>query len=308
MDVSIIYVNYKTNEILENSIKSVIKKTQGCTYEIIVVDNSNEEEILKNLKESLHRIDSNIKVIDAKSNLGFGRANNLGVKYAVGKYILFLNNDTLLINDAISILKKYLDTHLDVGIVGPNIYDVNLKPAHSFYRYEKNIENYQRNNGFCKSLYSKFLNKRSDHNYKKEPTEIFGYICGACMMIKKELFEKVNGFDSDIFMYAEETLLNYRVIHETNKRIFNVPKAKIIHLEGSSFNSSSTNRIKMMVDGNWIYLKKAFGTDYAIEFAKKEICYDQFKGLIRYIVAKEKDNYFNMMAKAWKNKLKEITR
>ena len=76
------------------------------------------------------------------------------------------------------------------------------------------------------------------------------------MMIRKQVFEREGGFDKDIFMYAEETLLSYKVIHETNMKIYNVPYAKIIHLEGASYNEKSLNRIKMMVDGNWVYLKK----------------------------------------------------
>ena len=303
MDVSIIYVNYKTNKILIDSILSVKQKTLNCTYEIIVVDNSDDEMIHRDLKDKIYNIDNSIIIVDAKENLGFGRANNLGVKYAKGRNILFLNTDTLLVNDTISILNNYLDNNVDVGIVGPNILDKDMRPAHSFYKNEKNIDNYRINNSLCKSIKNKLFNKRSDYNYNDRPLEISGYICGACMMMRKDLFEQMRGFDRDIFMYAEETLLNYRVIHEANKKVFNIPSARIIHLEGTSFDENSVNRIKMMVDGNWIYFTKAFGVEEALKYVKKEIFDYKVKGIIKFIVSGNKNNYFLLMSKAWKKKL-----
>lgn len=307
MDVSIIYVNYKTNKVLINSILSVKKNTNKCNYEIIIVDNSNDVEIHNELESVISKLDNiSIKLIDAKQNLGFGRANNVGTQYALGRYLLFLNTDTILYNDAISILKQFLDENPTVGIVGPNILDGEMKPAHSFYKYEKNLVNYRKINGFLCSLYKKIINKRNDYNYTTTPMVIHGYVCGACMMIRKSIFEKVGGFDKDIFMYAEETLLSYRVIHETGMKVFNVPSAKILHLEGTSFDDNSLHRIMMMVDGNWIYLKKALGVENAIKYAKKEIIYNKYKGTLYYILTRKKNNYFTCMSNTWMQKIKNL--
>ena len=83
-DVSIIYVNYKNTNLVIDSIESVKAKSFDFTYEIIIVDNSEDENIINELKQ---RLDDNVLIIDSKQNLGFGKANNLGSKYAKGKYL-----------------------------------------------------------------------------------------------------------------------------------------------------------------------------------------------------------------------------
>ena len=303
MDISIIYVNYKTNDILIDSIRSLKERSIGYSYEIIIVDNSNEVVIFEDLKKRVLECDDRAIIINANGNIGFGRANNLGAQYAKGEYLLFLNTDTLLVNDVPGILKDYLDNNQEVGIVGPNILNKEMKPSHSFYKNEKNLANYRINNSIFKSIQNKLFNKRSDYNYTGKPLKLNGYVCGACMMIRKDLFKRVDGFDNDIFMYAEETLLNYRVMHETDKKIFNIPEAKIIHLEGTSFGDYSKTRIEMMVDGNWIYLKKALGINEAVKYAKREIMNNKIKGIIQFVITRNKNNYFTLMSIVWKQKI-----
>ena len=99
MDVSIIYVNYNSSNLIINSINSVIELTNGVSYEIIIVDNNSHTEEKNKLKNYCNN--NNITLIESNKNLGFGKANNLGSKYAKGEYLFFLNPDTYLINNAI---------------------------------------------------------------------------------------------------------------------------------------------------------------------------------------------------------------
>ena len=105
VDVSIIIVSYNTAELLENCINSIVEKTQNISYEVIVVDNDSCDNSISLLYEKFDWV----KVIVSKKNLGFGRANNLGIEVASGRNILFLNSDTILINNAIKILSDFLD-------------------------------------------------------------------------------------------------------------------------------------------------------------------------------------------------------
>ena len=265
--VSIIFVNYKTPKMTSEAILSVKEKTKDTSYEIIVVDNSCDEKEYKELVNTIN--DNNILIIDAKENLGFGKANNLGAKYAKGKYLLFLNTDTLLINDAISILADFLDKNDSVGVVGPNIYDRNNRPYHSFIKFEKNIKTIKRKDNLFYYLKRLVLKKRNDFNYTNNSLKIDGYICGACLMIRSTLFIQLNGFDKDIFMYAEETLLCHQVINKSNYKIYNIPQAKIIHFEGGSFKEIKESNAKFIIDGNYIYFKKAYNEDTAKCYLKK---------------------------------------
>lgn len=227
LDVSIIIVNYKTPKLLFNCISSILRFTKDLSFEIIVVDNDSKdgsEELIKNNF-------SKVKYIQSCSNLGFGKANNLGVKNSKGRNILFLNSDTLLINNAIKILSDYLDSKMNVGVCGGNLYDENKNHIHSYSHIIPGI--FSELDALFSNYISKAIRKKTNQfNITKKPSSV-AYICGADMMIKSNLFKNLNGFDNDFFLYFEETELSYRVL-KVKLEIHNVPKAKIIHLEGGS--------------------------------------------------------------------------
>ena len=105
MDVSIIFVNYKTKDLTINAINSVIEKTEGVDYEIFVVDNASNDGSIEAIEQEF----SNINIIKNPINSGFGSANNLAIKQAKGKYIFCLNTDTLLVNNAIKIMFDFME-------------------------------------------------------------------------------------------------------------------------------------------------------------------------------------------------------
>ena len=130
MDVSIIYVNYRTSRLVIDSINSVKEKTQGILYEIIIVDNNSGDGSLAKIQE----IHPDVITIQSEKNVGFGQANNLGLKKADGKYIFFLNPDTLLRNNAIGELFRFLELNMNVGACGGNLYDEEGNATTSFSR------------------------------------------------------------------------------------------------------------------------------------------------------------------------------
>ena len=208
MDVSVIIVNYNTLKLTENTINSVIEKTQGIKYEIILVDNASTDGSIEYFEE---KCSDKIIFLKNKENLGFGRANNKGMEIAKGKYIFLLNSDTLLINNAVKILYEYMEKEIKTGICGGNLYDAELNPIHSFILKIPSIKTEINNqlNIFSK-LIRRISNKREDFNYSALPLEV-GYITGADMMIRKSVIEKAGKFDDDFFMYFEETELTYRI-------------------------------------------------------------------------------------------------
>lgn len=109
MDVSVIIVSYNTCDLLKKCICSILEKTKGVSFEIIVVDNHSSDESVKVITESFPEV----KIISLEENLGFGRANNWGSYKSIGKYLFFLNPDTILLNDAISILVEFLSKKND---------------------------------------------------------------------------------------------------------------------------------------------------------------------------------------------------
>ena len=130
MDVSVIVVNYNAGELAAACIDSVFAHTSGLDFEMILVDNASTDG-----SRSRFEADARIRYVYSPENLGFGRANNLGLTYASGRNILFLNSDTLLRDNAIKILSDYLDAHPGVGAVGGNLVDGQGLPGQSFMRY-----------------------------------------------------------------------------------------------------------------------------------------------------------------------------
>lgn len=242
-DISIIIVNYNTYELVLQCIASVIENTSGVLCEIIVVDNNSPDREI----EKLNNIYPDVKLILNDENAGFGIANNIGNRYATGKYIFLLNSDTIVIDNSIYYLYKFMSENPRVGACGGNLCDENLAPATSFTRQMPSIISdidYLFYNIFTKFLYGKNLN----YCYEESPILINGNISGADLMISKHVFDELDGFDENFFMYYEETDLLFRM-RAINYQTYIVPASKIIHLEGAS---ESLKSIKL----NWTYDSK----------------------------------------------------
>ena len=244
-DVSIIIVNYNTSVLIKNLLQTIEEKTEGISYEVIVVDNNPTEQFYLDLKDYLEKI----IYLPLKENVGFGRANNEGLKVAKGRNIFFLNPDTLLINNAIKILSDYLDSYEQVGVCGGNLYEASLQPMHSFVRVLPSFL-WDFNSLMLGIPFRILYGRNFQHNYTEKPIEV-GYITGADMMVKRSVLNEVGGFDPDFFMYYEESELSFR-IKQTGKKIISLPYAKIIHLEGQSFEIKE-NRIKQIAASQMIY-------------------------------------------------------
>lgn len=248
MDVSVIIVNYNTERLILDCLDSIYEKTEGLDFEIIVVDNDspNKPEILKS--------DNRIKYIQSAVNLGFGKANNLGAENAKGEYLFCLNPDTLLVNNAIKELYDFMETHPECGICGANLYHDDMTPTHSYEKLKPGILQELINS---RSITSKRFNEQ--FNTTCFP-KLCSYVTGATLFIKKNLFISVGGYDKDFFMYYEDTYLCYTV-SRLRLKIYNVPKAMVIHLEGKS--SELRKHIEDMYwEGRKLYYKKVFGKVY----------------------------------------------
>lgn len=248
MDVSIIIVNYNTEKLILDCLDSIYEKTEGLDFEIIVVDNDspNKPEILKS--------DNRIKYIQSEKNLGFGKANNLGAEYATGEYLFCLNPDTLLVNNAIKELYDFMETHHECGICGANLFHEDMTPTHSYEILKPGILQELINS---RTITSKRFNEQ--FNTSSFP-QLCSYVTGATLFIKKELFMRVGGYDQDFFMYYEDTYLCH-IISKLGLKIYNVPKAMVIHLEGRS--SVLRKHIEdMYFEGRKKYLIKTYGITY----------------------------------------------
>lgn len=242
IEVSVIIVNYNTEDVLADCIESVYEKTHGVEFEIIVVDNKSQEGSLGRLENRYPEIN----FLFLHRNLGFGQANNEGAKLARGKYLFLLNPDTLLINNAIKILYEHNEQNPNVGICGGNMYKKDMSYASSYYDVD-----------FLRLEYRIIFNRKRVVGFNtSNKTKEVNVIVGADLFISKHLFDEFNGFDADFFMYFEEVELCYR-IQKAGYKIISVPQAELIHLQGSSAENKNEELGKWSYKEHW-YSKLVF--------------------------------------------------
>jgi GT2 family glycosyltransferase len=255
MDVSIIIINYNTCELVIQCIKSIYEQTRDISFEVIVVDNNSNDISQKKIP----LVFPNIQFIANKDNIGFGRANNRGAELATGKYLFLLNSDTLLLNNAIGILVSHFELNPSAGICGGNLFDIDLKPIHSFRRTLPSIS-WEINAILYESIEKLKYGPNIEFNYTNENMEV-GYITGADLMIRRDVWDKISGFDPGFFMYYEDADLNFRV-KKTKYKICSIPEARIIHLSGKSFSVRETQELMSLESRRHYFLKNHSSSYY----------------------------------------------
>lgn len=254
MDISIIIINYNTEEITKNCIDSIFKYSKDISFEIILVDNASTD----GSKETF-TADIRIKYIYLSENVGFGKANNTGYKLSTGKYIFLLNSDTLLKNNALRLFYDKMETlPLQIGYTGCILKDNKNEYASSFgyfitikrclkyalYPYKKRLLllfNYT----LQQELHEQLIIK---DDYKE--VEV---IIGADLFIRNEIIKKHGLFDPVFFMYHEENDMQRKYYNEGFRGAI-IKGPQIIHLEGKS--SLKIHRIIYSTKSTFIYLKK----------------------------------------------------
>ena len=257
IDVSIIIVNYNTLSLTRECIDSIFSFTKRIAFEVILVDNNSND----GSKEFFQQ-DNRITYIYENENHGFGVANNIGAKVAVGKYLFFLNSDTILFEDSIYYLFSFLEDTKNAVICGGNLVSKDKLPTSSFERFFPSISHAI--NELLVKIPGKILyGKNTTFNYSKKPLKV-AYVSGADLMIKKSDFEILNGFDENFFMYFEETDLCKRASKVGS--IYSVPSASIIHLGGQSSKDSpklpSEKKLKIQHKSSLYFLQKHYKHNY----------------------------------------------
>lgn len=222
MDVSVIIVNYNTRQMTCDCLHSIRMHTKDVNYEIIVVDNASTDGSVAHIKKHF----DGIRIIASDRNLGFGKANNRGALEARGKYLFFLNSDTLLLNNAIHFFFNYMERNKEVGAVGGILLNEKGQVSFSYNRFPSPQTE-------MKYVLNKLFRRPTIPHPPFQPVSV-DFISGADLFIRKAVFERLNGFDPEFFMYYEETDLQKRMAKIGLTRVI-IPDTHIMHLDGGSF-------------------------------------------------------------------------
>jgi GT2 family glycosyltransferase len=238
VDLSVVFVNWNSEDYLQECIASIYENTRGVSLEIIVVDNASPAGTVDSVKQRF----PGILLIKSTQNLGFARANNLGFRHSSGARVLILNPDTKLVGPAITTLLLHSTSLPAAGIVGGRLVDPNLTVQTTSIQRFPTILNqiadieYLRLRWPHSSLWG--LGPLFSNNQGPVRVDV---IPGACMLLKREVFEQVGMFTEDYFMYAEDIDLNHKVARAGFVNYY-IPDATVIHYGGTSSSRQKANQ------------------------------------------------------------------
>ena len=267
-DLSIIIVNFNSTRVLRDCLRTIVESELSFPYEVFVIDNDSEEEILGLAEEYPF-----ITLISNDENRGFAYANNIGIKHAHGKYLLLLNPDTIVNSGSLGPMIAYLESHPNVGIVGCRILNPSGLVEHSTHSFPTLAKEFVHANQFLKSLMGydsllgillRKLSLKSIESYWEHDTEKeVDHVTGACMMVRRDAVEKAGLLDEAFFLYNEEVEWSYRIRQAGYRSIF-LPNSTITHLFGYSTKQQVQKQVanKLLVEryrGMFYFFQKHYG-------------------------------------------------
>lgn len=228
MIVSIVIINFNSTDHTIKCVKSVFDKT-NTNIEVIIVDNNSNIEEREKLTLWHKYNKNNINLVESRKNTGFAMGNMQGANYAKGDYLFFLNNDCILLNNAIDKLLHFMEKNQEVGLAGPKIFNSDGKHTPSF-NYIPTVANKWLGSSVCR-----FFNEKNYPSRKKQYTSPLAVqmISGSAMFIRRSCFSNLGGLDTNFFLYCEEEDISIRTTRQGYK-IYYVPEAEITHYCGAS--------------------------------------------------------------------------
>jgi len=255
MDVSIVIINYRSDQLIIDCLATIYNYTRDVRFEVIVVDNDPERggkaQVLGQYPE--------VRWIDMAYNSGFGRANNAGMKVARGRYFLLLNADTLLIDDVIGRCVQRMDTRPDIVACGALQHYADYSPM-PFYQ---SFNDFRRTffilppGGALEKLVAKWY---PEPNY--DDPDQYDWLVGAFVFVRREGYERTGGFGEDFFMYGEDVEWSGRLGELGKLCIFE--DCRYVHLENKNpfrrTNISWINRFSTQMQvSNLLWIRKQYG-------------------------------------------------
>ena len=288
MDISVIIISYNVQYFLEQCILSINEASKNLKVEIIVVDNNSEDDSCAVVKKKF----SNVTLIENSENIGFSKANNQGVKAATGDYLLILNPDTIIAEDTLDKIFNFYINKQNLGVLGVKLIDGSGEFAPESKR---GIPTPSVSFNKLFGISSKRTGKYYATHLEENESGVMDVASGAFMFIKRDVFNEVNGFNEDYFMYGEDIDLSIKLLNKGYQNYY-FPKTKIIHFKGESTNKDS-KYLNYFHDAMRIFYKKHFKLNLVYDFFMRLGI--EFWYLLKYLKFKKVKTYskpiFNLL-------------
>jgi len=224
-DISIVIVSYNSAFFLRNCLSSLREASPGLNKEVIVVDNASSDDS----QEIIQREFPEVILIANKENVGFARANNIGWKYSHGRYVLFLNPDTVLKAAALQRMFSFMESHPEAGALGPRLVYPDGSLQFSCRRFY-NVRTIIFRRTFLGKIFpdSRTLKSHLMADWAHDSVQVVDWVLAAAFFVRREILEKIGGFDEKYKLYFEDVDLCCR-IKNYGYKIYYYPEAEIVH-------------------------------------------------------------------------------
>ncbi|HTZ48939.1 MAG TPA: glycosyltransferase family 2 protein [Verrucomicrobiae bacterium] len=228
VDISVVIVSWNARRYLQECLKSLEDSPANRSMEVIVVDNASTD----GSPEMVETEFPWVKLVKADQNLGFAKANNVGIRLSKGRYVSLINSDVKVLPDCLGTLADYLDQHPDIGNVGPRVLNGDLSLQGSCRRFPTLWNNACMAIGLSGAKHRFFSGEHMQYFAHDREMDV-QVLVGCFWMVRKEAFEKAGLLDEDFFMYAEDVDWCKRCWNAGWRVAFN-PSAEAIHYRGGS--------------------------------------------------------------------------
>ncbi|MFT3731280.1 MAG: glycosyltransferase family 2 protein [Hyphomicrobium sp.] len=261
-DITVVVVNYNTSGLLRRMFAALHAANEGLEVQTIVVDNASHDESLKVLRDEFPDVD----VIANPENVGFGRANNLALPVARGRYVILLNTDAFVATDTLRKTVTFLDDHPDVGILGVKLVSESgaLQPSCRYFPTPWNmfVTSSRLGNALGKLL-TPNLKKIDDLTWDHQSVRECDWVPGCYYAVRREVIDTVGLFDPRYFMYFEE-VDHCRTVQNAGWKIVYYPDTSVVHIGGESAAAvaklSSGRQISILsMESQLLYFRKHYG-------------------------------------------------
>jgi len=247
VDMSIVLVCWNNKAYLDPCLKSLYEGGLKSSFDVVVVDNGSTDGSQKMLAEKY----PDVMLIQNEGNVGLGKASNQGIEATNGRYVLLLNNDTLVNGAALDVLVEYLDAHPKAGATAGKLLNPDGSFQSGFAPFSTLLEEFLIVTHIGELLWPGYPS-HGDSNEIKET----GWMSSACLLVRRAALDQVGLLDESYFIYGDEADLQYRLNKAGWKVVF-LPNSSIIHFGGRSMDR--WKRRKMVYRGKMMFYKKNYG-------------------------------------------------
>lgn len=253
LDVSIIIVAWNVRQLLHDCLKSVYEQTEGVDFEVIYVDNASEDGSVQMVKKEFPKV----RIIENRENNGFIKANNQGIEISEARYVLLLNSDTIVLDNAIAKMVRFADANTNAAVVGCRVLNPDMTLQRSCFMYPSVLNFFL----FATYLYKIFPKSRFfgrehmtwwDFNDVREVETV----CGCSSLVRKEAIKQVGLMNETYFVYGDDPDWCYRFNKAGFKNMF-MPDARIIHYGGQT-TQQMARTFRLQLHGSQLIFMKLY--------------------------------------------------